>query len=478
MWNGISACAEGTIYDDWDDNAPVVNVNEDVSISFHKWYRIVIPEDGIIDIDYNYVSDNRNHPTTIWLEKKQRESFYTRDSNTRDVDTGGRWGIKAGTYYLYVKACGLCRGDEKNCIMRFNYSQSDGWEKEPNNKEDEATELKMGVPVHGSGISILKIYDPDYYKFTIDKPGSVSFNLNMKDVSNVNDFSLELYDSEKNFLYDLNRECKTDRCNSPSVGIKAGTYYLIVSTGRKDREDYILNVNYVENDITVETESNNDLSLADNIVGNVTKNAFMSENDIDCYSFSADSDRYMKLSIKMESFDLPAGTYTSCPSAFWEICVYNEEKMLIKKYLERLSYGKYLLEKEVGYIEMGKYYIVMRPYDWDGYVEQEQYSLTVSDYIPKVSKAKINNLFSPSKKKIQIKWKSLEGVNGYEIAIATNKKFTKNLKKIVVGSGKDTCVFKKLKRKKKYYVRMRAYLDYDGNRHYGKYSNVKTIKVK
>ena len=72
----------------------------------------------------------------------------------------------------------------------------------------------------------------------------------------------------------------------------------------------------------------------------------------------------------------------------------------------------------------------------------------------------------------------LENVNGYEISIATNKKFTKNLKKVCVGVNKDTYVFKKLKRKKKYFVRMRSYLDYDGYRHYGEYSKVKSVKLK
>ena len=49
-------------------------------------------------------------------------------------------------------------------------------------------------------------------------------------------------------------------------------------------------------------------------------------------------------------------------------------------------------------------------------------------------------------------------ITGYQIQIATNTKFTKNKKaKTVKGYNKTKVKFKKLKRNKKYYARIRTY---------------------
>ena len=55
------------------------------------------------------------------------------------------------------------------------------------------------------------------------------------------------------------------------------------------------------------------------------------------------------------------------------------------------------------------------------------------------------------KKKITVKWKKDKKVSGYEIQYATNKAFTKNLKKVTVkGAKKTSKTIKKLKKGKSY----------------------------
>ena len=64
---------------------------------------------------------------------------------------------------------------------------------------------------------------------------------------------------------------------------------------------------------------------------------------------------------------------------------------------------------------------------------------------------------------------------GYQIQYATNKKFKKAKKKTV----KSTSVtLRKLKKKKTYFIRIRAYKIADGKKVYGKWSSVKKVKVK
>ena len=84
-----------------------------------------------------------------------------------------------------------------------------------------------------------------------------------------------------------------------------------------------------------------------------------------------------------------------------------------------------------------------------------------------------------AKKAISVTWKKLSGVNGYEIQVATDKKFKKNKKTVTVKKQKTTkTTVKKLKAKKKYYVRIRTYKIVNGKKVYSSWSKVKSVKTK
>ena len=83
-------------------------------------------------------------------------------------------------------------------------------------------------------------------------------------------------------------------------------------------------------------------------------------------------------------------------------------------------------------------------------------------------------------KKIAAKWKKVSVCTGYEIQYSTNSKFksSKTKKSTINGRKNTNKTIKQLKRKQKYYVRIRAYTTVSGKKYYGSYSKVKTIKVK
>ena len=73
----------------------------------------------------------------------------------------------------------------------------------------------------------------------------------------------------------------------------------------------------------------------------------------------------------------------------------------------------------------------------------------------------------------------MTGVDGYQIQVATDKNFKKNKKTVTVAkqnASKKTV--KKLKKNKKYYVRVRSYKIVNGKKVYGKWSKVKSVKTK
>ena len=92
-------------------------------------------------------------------------------------------------------------------------------------------------------------------------------------------------------------------------------------------------------------------------------------------------------------------------------------------------------------------------------------------------KANISSVKSSAKKTAAVKWKKVSGMSGYDVEYATDKNFTKNLKK-TDAKKKTSVTLKKLKSKKTYYVRLCGYKNIDGVKVHSAYGKVKSVKVK
>ena len=105
-------------------------------------------------------------------------------------------------------------------------------------------------------------------------------------------------------------------------------------------------------------------------------------------------------------------------------------------------------------------------------------STTKNTETVKPKKTSIKKL-SKGKKKFTVTWAKVSGVKGYQIQYSTDKKFKKNNKSVTVSKQKTTkATVKKLKSKKKYYVRVRTYKTVNGKKIYSSWSKVKSVKTK
>lgn len=102
--------------------------------------------------------------------------------------------------------------------------------------------------------------------------------------------------------------------------------------------------------------------------------------------------------------------------------------------------------------------------------------VTGTDGSVKVKKAAIKKIKKTSKTSVKITWKKVKGVSGYQISYTDKTKF-KKAKSKNVSRKKTSVVIKKLKSKKTYRFRIRAYKKSNGKKVYGKYSAVKKIKL-
>lgn len=106
-----------------------------------------------------------------------------------------------------------------------------------------------------------------------------------------------------------------------------------------------------------------------------------------------------------------------------------------------------------------------------------EYKTAVKEVTVTVVPAKVTGVSVSNKKakQLAVKWKKNKNVSGYQIQYATNKSFAK-AKTVKASSAKSA--IRKLKKGKKYYVRVRAYKSINGEKFVGSWSKAKVKKVK
>ena len=99
--------------------------------------------------------------------------------------------------------------------------------------------------------------------------------------------------------------------------------------------------------------------------------------------------------------------------------------------------------------------------------------------VPIPSKVKLKKVKNIKKKTIKVSFKKAKYAKGYQIVWSRLKNFTKQKSKTKSKYiTKTSCKIKKLKKKKKYYIKVRAYNINGHTKVFGKYSKVKKIKIK
>lgn len=113
---------------------------------------------------------------------------------------------------------------------------------------------------------------------------------------------------------------------------------------------------------------------------------------------------------------------------------------------------------------------------------KNKYEGTVSASYKIYPKSSAIKKLKKGKKKMTVSWtkQSKYAVSGYQIKYSKSKKFSKRpTKTVTVKSYKTSSkTIKKLKARKKYYVRVRAYKTVKGSKYYSSWSKTKSVKVK
>ncbi len=161
--------------------------------------------------------------------------------------------------------------------------------------------------------------------------------------------------------------------------------------------------------------------------------------------------------------------------------VYNgkarKPKVTVKNGTTKIASSNYTVKYASGRKNVGKYSVKV--------TMKNNYSGTKTVYFSVIPKATTLSKATGVKKGVTVKWKAMKTkmskkrITGYQVQVATNKAFTKNVKqKLVKGYKKTSVKMTGLKAKKKYFVRVRTYCSISGKVYYSKWSKAKSTKTK
>lgn len=157
-------------------------------------------------------------------------------------------------------------------------------------------------------------------------------------------------------------------------------------------------------------------------------------------------------------------------TSYSEIRVYNANLNSI--YEKWFYYANYNSAYDFFYdslaVSTGTYYVEI-------YGGSKEYQLCI-DYKPTVTQTQINNIKS-KRKALTISWTGCSGISGFQLQYSS-KKSMKGGKTLTLSSNSRSKKIKGLKRRKKYYIRIRAYKVISGKIYYSNWSAKKSKKTK
>ena len=226
---------------------------------------------------------------------------------------------------------------------------------------DTADTISVNTSYSGSLVN----YDSvNYYKFTLSRPGYVSFSFSHDFVDSGNEYwDLNLYSSD-----DLNNELlsrsyignELNSINSYGTGLPTGTYYIKINHHSWNWSDvkYTFTVKYVDSDY-YEKEKNDGVDTSSNIALNQNYSGnLMTNGDVDWYKFSLSKAGYVSFKFSHDFVD--------SSNNYYELHLFSSDD-LNNELLDRAYIGNELYEVNSygSGLPAGTYYIKINHYYWN-----------------------------------------------------------------------------------------------------------------
>jgi FKBP-type peptidyl-prolyl cis-trans isomerase len=205
-------------------------------------YKLIMDEPGknIIRIELSAVPE-----VDVRLEFADESGTQLKSSNFNskgEPESIINLGVTMGTYYITAYGYQANRNDKYALSTRLVGPWTEGQEFEPNDRERQANDIRLGETVQGL---FQARNEDDWYKLIIDKPGKNIIKVHLSSVPGVNPF-LFIHDAQG---YQIMRS-DTGRLGEPeefvNFGVTQGDYYISTRANEiNETETYSLSVELV-----------------------------------------------------------------------------------------------------------------------------------------------------------------------------------------------------------------------------------------
>lgn len=252
------------------------------------WYMFRMYEDGYIELQFKHPAE-KDKITVCWqvifCSEDMTRLFSVNSTFDSAVFDSGRIGLPKGNYYIAVinrvyTDITYTLSVDRNVVADH--------ENERNDTAETANPIAPNTTVLGSISSQISGIDVDYYRFTLEKAGTVVVEFSHTPIEDDDDkqgWNYKLLDSNGNVLFCGISSWIDDVAVSSAVGLGAGTYYISVDSEGlyHNTEKYYLSLIYSELP-NWETEYNDSFDSADMLSAGVIVNGLLADRNVD-YDF-------------------------------------------------------------------------------------------------------------------------------------------------------------------------------------------------
>lgn len=297
-----------------------------------------------------------------------------------------------------------------------------------------------------------------YYKFTLDEASVLIINAKSnEDGYGYSDCRFTIYDNTKTAIWSGGPKYGGEY-SSVGLYLNGGTYYLRISYTLKDMSFLITSDSVGESFTESQDSDNNSQDTANDISLNKKYKGVLCENDdVDYYKFSIPADGKVVLDLNnAANGDIRYTFYDSSFNSAYTNVAYEDNK----------------INEAVQLIE-GTYYLGIKN-EKDG---KGSYTFKLSHIVTIPNAPSITTIKNSGKKKMTIKWEAVSNADGYELQYGKSSNFKGCVTKSY-SPAKESVSFKKLTKKKKYYVRMRSYVLVNGEKKYSPWGQKRSVVIK
>lgn len=340
--------------------------------------------------------------------------------------------------------------------MHTVHAEETEFPSETNTSFAKAREIEPGVSVAGK---FSESGGKRYYKFSLEQAGKIDLAFDVSASAYVGSMNIKIYDNSQTEIYSAT---KYEAFSLNDIYLTGGNYYLVTGFPHSTAFSFVANMDSMGESFTETQDSNNDMASDASAISlkKKYKGVLAQNDDIDYYKFQIPSAGKI-------TFNMTNSVSDTIKYGFYD-------QSLNLAYTNFVN-SSYKTTQPVS-LKKGIYYLAIAKEN----VNRGTGSYTFSiDYTKKISAApKLKSVKNSSNGGITIKWDSMTGVDGYELCYSIKSNFKGSVVKSELDSSVTSASYYGLLKKKKYYVRIRAYEEINGIKEYGKWSKKKSVLIK